>query len=108
LFTTIFSESILIAVVGAALGAVLGVAAVRVIAAWAAGILPRLSDVRVDWPILGFALGIATFSSIIGAAPALRSIELATRCAPASGGPQRASAFAHCWPFRRLPLPWCS
>lgn len=77
LFVTIISESILIAVAGAALGAVLGVVAVRVIAAWAAGILPRLSDVRVDWSTLAFALGIAALSSIIAVAPALRSIELA-------------------------------
>jgi putative ABC transport system permease protein len=78
LFATVFSESILIAAAGAALGVVLGVAAVRAVAAWAAGILPRLGEIRVDWSILGFALAIAALSSIIAAAPALRSIQLAT------------------------------
>jgi putative ABC transport system permease protein len=74
LFATIFSESILIALAGAALGTVLSVVAIRVFVAWAAGILPRLGDVRADWPVLGFALAIATLSSILAAAPALRSI----------------------------------
>ena len=50
----------------------------RVFSAWAAGILPRLGDVRVDWFVLGFTLAVAALSSILAATPALRSIGLGT------------------------------
>jgi putative ABC transport system permease protein len=74
LFMTTVSESILIALSGAGLGAALAVGAVRVMGAWAAGILPRLGEVHVDWRVLAFTLVVAALSSIVAAVPALRTI----------------------------------
>lgn len=78
LFVTIVAESMLITLAGAALGTGLAVGAVRGIGAWAAGILPRLADVRVDWSVLGFAFVVAALASVVAAAPALRSIARVT------------------------------
>jgi putative ABC transport system permease protein len=86
LFATILSESTLIALAGTVLGTVLAMATVRAVAAWAAGMLPRLGDVRVDWPLLGFALAVALLSSVVAAAPACRAIEPATITARAGAG----------------------
>jgi putative ABC transport system permease protein len=75
LFATIFSESILTAAAGAGLGAILAIGGVRAFASRAAGIVPRLGDVPIDWSMLAIALAVAAVSSILAAAPALRSIE---------------------------------
>jgi putative ABC transport system permease protein len=90
LSVTILAESILIALAGAAIGTTLAVVAVRLVTAWAAGILPRLGDVRVDWSMLAFALVCAALSSVVAAAPALRTVKpaIATR-AGAGGTPSR-------------------
>jgi len=72
LFVTIFAESILIALSGAILGLAVAVLAVRLFVAWADGILPRLADVRVDARVLVCAIGVAAFSAIAAATPALR------------------------------------
>jgi putative ABC transport system permease protein len=74
LFSTILSESILIGLAGAAVGALVAAGAVRVVSAWAAGFVPRLGEVRIDWPVLGFALAVAMLSAIVAPLPALRSI----------------------------------
>ena len=72
LFVTIFAESILIALGGAILGASLAVLAVRLFVKWADGILPRLADISVDSRVLACAIGVAAFSAIAAATPALR------------------------------------
>jgi putative ABC transport system permease protein len=72
LFVTIFAESTLIALGGAILGVSLAVLAVRLFVNWATGILPRLADVSVDSRVLACAIGVAAFSAIAAATPALR------------------------------------
>ncbi|HEY7056396.1 MAG TPA: ABC transporter permease, partial [Vicinamibacterales bacterium] len=72
LFVTTFAESTLIALGGAILGVSLAVLAVRLFVNWATGILPRLADVSVDSRVLACAIGVAAFSAIAAATPALR------------------------------------
>ena len=72
LFAAIFAESLVIAAAGGVGGIALAVAAVRVFASSATGIVPRLGDVRVDWTVLAAALAVVVVSSVLAAAPALR------------------------------------
>jgi putative ABC transport system permease protein len=52
-------ESLVLALAGAALGLVLAGAALSILLHFAPGELPRLEDVRVDGPVIGFALATA-------------------------------------------------
>ena len=66
-------ESTAIGVLGSALGLVLAWGALQVLAAIAPAGLPRIHDIGIDLPVLGFTLGIAMLSSLLfGSIPALR------------------------------------
>ena len=81
------SESLLLALVGGGLGVVM--------ASWVVGALrwlepadlPRLDSIRVDLPVLAFALGISTLSALISAvAPAWRLMTAGRAFAPGAEG----------------------
>jgi predicted permease len=91
LMMSVLSESILIAAAGAGIGLLLAVAAVRVVERWAAGIVPRLADIRIDWVIFAFACAIAALASILGAAPAFRALQTGAASLRASGAGPRGS-----------------
>lgn len=74
LMMSVLSESAAIAVAGAALGVLLAAVAVRVVERWAAGVLPRLGEISLDWVALLFACAIAALASVLGALPALRAV----------------------------------
>jgi putative ABC transport system permease protein len=74
LLMTVLSESIVIAVAGAAGGMLLAVTAIRLVERWVAGIVPRLADIRIDWIVLLFACGVAAVSAALGAAPAFGAV----------------------------------
>lgn len=66
-------ESLTIGVLGSALGLALAWGALRLLVAIAPSGLPRIHDIGIDLPVLGFTLLIAIFSSLLfGAIPALR------------------------------------
>lgn len=68
------AESLLITLVGTALGLVLAVVGVRTIGALAALQLPQLADLHVDVPVVVFALLLALLVALLcGAVPAWRS-----------------------------------
>jgi len=70
----LFTESLLLAVLGGFLGMVLAQAAVSLVRGAGAGMLPRLEDVAVDGRALAFAVAIAMGTAILfGLLPALRS-----------------------------------
>ena len=71
---SVFSESVVIAAAGAGLGLLLAAIAVRLLEQWAAGIVPRLGAIRMDWIVVLFACGIAAVSALLGAAPAFRAL----------------------------------
>ncbi len=79
-------ESLVLSLTGAALGALFAVGGVRVLLALEPGRLPRVNDISVDWPVLGFALGVAAVAAVaIGLVPAIRAAKQDAREALASG-----------------------
>jgi putative ABC transport system permease protein len=70
----VLAESAGLGVLGGALGTLVALAGVRVLLRLAPTDLPRLSDVAVDPPVLGFALLIALATSLVfGLVPALQA-----------------------------------
>jgi putative ABC transport system permease protein len=66
-------ESVLLAVVGAAVGTVPAAWGVEALANASGGVLPGFQPVRVDLPVLGFTLAIAIATGVLcGVVPALR------------------------------------
>ena len=66
-------DSVVLAVLGGAAGIGLAAAALRVLVALGPGNVPRLEEVSLDGPVLGFGLGITVFSALLfGTLPALR------------------------------------
>ena len=68
------TESVMLALLGAALGLGLASAGVRVFVATAPPIVPRMASITVDVPVLLFALGLALVTGILfGLAPMLHA-----------------------------------
>ena len=71
------SDSLVLAVVGGALGILLSFAGVRLFVAAAPRNLPRLSAIHVSWPVLAAAAGLSIFTALLfGLLPALRSMRV--------------------------------
>lgn len=70
----LLTESILLAVLGAALGVPLAAWGVQLLIAFSPANLPRLGDISVSLPVLGFTFGLSVLTGIIfGLAPAWQS-----------------------------------
>jgi predicted permease len=70
---TIVVETLVLAVVGTALGLALAALVLRIIPALAPAGLPRLDEVRIDGIVLAFAVGLAVLVSLLaGLLPAIR------------------------------------
>jgi predicted permease len=70
----LLTESLLLAVVGGALGVVLAWSSVQTFVALGGAFLPRAADVRLDLGVLGFAVGITLLTGLVaGLWPALRA-----------------------------------
>jgi predicted permease len=70
----VLTESLFLSLTGGALGALLCLAAVRVLARMNPGDIPRFDEIAVDWRVLLFALLISVITGIVfGAFPALIS-----------------------------------
>ncbi|MFZ0819933.1 MAG: ABC transporter permease [Candidatus Acidiferrales bacterium] len=66
-------ENCLLALLGAAAGLLPALWAPSIVAVLGTGDLPRLDGVRLDWRVLGFAIGLALLNGVFsGLAPALR------------------------------------
>jgi putative ABC transport system permease protein len=69
------TESLLLSVIGSALGVVLAVALVHIAAAYLPDSLPRLNEIGVRWSMLAMASGLAALTGLLcGLAPALGSM----------------------------------
>ena len=97
--TQVITESIVMALLGGALGLGLAVAGHRAILALAPASLPRLDEVRLDWAVVGFSFAIALVAGLLFAiVPAVRASREAPadalrsggRSAAATGGPNSA------------------
>jgi predicted permease len=74
IFRQLITESLVLALLGGALGVALAYAGSRALTSIGAGDLPRATAVRIDGPILLFALGVSTISGLLfGLLPALRA-----------------------------------
>ena len=70
----LLTESLLLALVGGALGVALAWSSVRTFVALGGELLPRAADVRLDLGVLGFAVGVTLLTGLVaGLWPALRA-----------------------------------
>jgi len=70
----LLTESLLLALVGGALGVALASVGVRTLGALGAAELPRAAEIRIDAAVLLFALGVSTAAGVLfGLLPALRA-----------------------------------
>ena len=94
----LFTESVVLAIVGAVLAVGLASAALRVLTSVDATSFPPLAPVRLDLTVLAFALLLAVVTPLLfGLGPALRTlhVDLVDRCAKAARtppGPPTAAA----------------
>lgn len=65
LASQLLAESVLLASLGGALGVVLAVGLHRLLIGLADGLIPRLADVRLDLPVLGFAAGTSVLAGVL-------------------------------------------
>jgi predicted permease len=73
----LFTESLLLALAGAAAGLLLAILCIRAIRSVPAGLIPRLDEVRLDGPVLLFTLGATLAAGVLfGLAPALRAFRV--------------------------------
>jgi predicted permease len=90
----LITESLVVAAIGGVIGAILGVAGVRVFATWTDNALPRIREVGADGRVLAFALVVSVASGVLfGLAPALRMARN-RRLADDLAGTQKGSARA--------------
>src|SRR5581483_1989104 len=77
LLRQVLSESLLLAILGGAMGVGLAVGAVKAFKEIAGHAVPRLDGLTAGWAVLGWGLGLAIFAAFIaGAIPALRAYRL--------------------------------
>jgi len=70
----LLTESVLLAVIGGALGLLLAVVGTNLLIAIAPESIPRVSETSLDWRVLAFTFGLATLTGILfGLAPALQA-----------------------------------
>ena len=80
------TESLLLSVVGGTAGVLTAVFSLRAILQFVPANIPRLSEVRVDWVVLAFALLVSVLTGLIfGLAPALHSTRVSLSSAIREG-----------------------
>jgi len=89
LLRKVLIESLLLALVGGALGGGLAIGAVKLFKAIAGHAVPRLDGVTAGWPVLGLGLGTAVLAAFVaGLIPALRAFRLDPMEVLKSAGPK--------------------
>jgi putative ABC transport system permease protein len=89
LLKKILTESLLLALIGGALGCGLAVSAVKLFKAMAGHAIPRLDGVTPGWAVLGCGLGAAVLAAFVaGGIPALRAFRLDPMEVLKSAGPK--------------------
>ena len=89
LLRKVLTESLLLALLGGALGSVLAVAAVKLFKSIAGHAIPRLDGVTAGWAVLACGLGVALLAAFVaGLIPALRAFRLDPMEVLKSAGPK--------------------
>ena len=92
LFRQMLTESVLLSLVGGALGVLLGFWALSILPRLAPGNLPRLASIHIDDTVLLFSLLLSLVSGVLfGSVPALRLLRASTIRALKEGGQQTAA-----------------
>ena len=108
-------ESLTLSLIGGLIGVGLAYGGLRVLLAFPPTNLPRLNEITIDLPVLGFALGVSVLSGLLfGLVPILRVVgrRLSNLAGAVRGGgdgrvPARTSiARRTCWSWLRSPWPW--
>jgi putative ABC transport system permease protein len=69
----LLSESLMLAILGAALGLILAIWGKDLLIAYSPGDIPRLDEIRIDWRVLSFTIGATLLTTLLtGLAPALQ------------------------------------
>jgi predicted permease len=80
-------ESVLLSVIGGVVGIMTAVGTLSFILRFVPSNIPRLSEVRIDWAVLGFALLISILTGLLfGLAPAIHSAKVTRSSAIREGG----------------------
>jgi predicted permease len=100
LIRQLLTESVLLSVVGGALGLILGVIAVRALLAINPGNIPRIGEhgegVTLDWRVLGFTLAVSLLTGILfGLIPALDASHADLSATLKESGGRTGSGFRH-------------
>ncbi len=89
-------ESLVLSMTGGLIGLGLAAAAVRVGVSLLPETLPRVSEIGLDWPVVGFAFGLAVITGIFcGLAPAFAAIRTNVNDALKEGGRTGTSSGSH-------------
>jgi putative ABC transport system permease protein len=89
LLRKVLTESLLLALIGGALGGGLAIGAVKLFKAIAGNAVPRLDGVTAGWPVLASGLGAAVLAAFVaGGIPALRAFRLDPMEVLKSAGPK--------------------
>ena len=107
----LLTESVLLALIGGAVGLLIARAALYVVHAVNPGNIPRLEVITLDGPVLVFTLGVSILTGIVfGLAPAFRAAQPDLNTALKAGGRNtqgeedsaaRAAGCAVCWWLRK-------
>src|SRR5215472_2764923 len=89
-------ESMILSIVGGAIGLALAAGALRVGVSRLPQTLPRINEIGLDWPVMLFALGLALLTGFLcGLAPASAAIRTSVNEALKEGGRTGTSGSAH-------------
>jgi predicted permease len=95
LLTPFLSESFILTVTGGVLGVAIAIAGVRALLAAEPGGLPRLDEVGVSWPVLGFALAVSVATAmLLGLLAAARAMKMDVYARLKEGGRSQSSGGA--------------
>ena len=74
LLLSVVAEALVVTAAGAVVGLLFALASGRMVESWAAGIVPRLGEIAIDWTVLLFATTAAAIASLLAAVPAFRIV----------------------------------
>jgi predicted permease len=89
-------ESMVLCIIGGAIGLALATVALRAGLSWLPQTLPRMREIGMDWPVMLFALGLALLTgSLCGLAPAFAAIRASVNETLKQGGRTGTSSTGH-------------
>jgi predicted permease len=89
-------ESVTLSLIGGVLGIGLAALVVRLGRSWVPTSLPRIDDIRLNWPVVAFGLGLALLTGILcGLAPAFAALRSNVNATLKDGGRSGSGGASH-------------